>query len=57
MRSLGRALQFAGLIALPAAIVLQLNGLPLRDMLLIMVAGMASFYLGRIIEGYATPRI
>lgn len=52
MRILGRFLQIVGLAVLPLAIVLQLAGLGLGDMLVMMVAGASSFYLGRIVEAY-----
>ncbi len=60
MRAFGRFLQFVGLTLPPAAIVLQLlpgaNGKPLislGQMLIMMVAGVCAFYIGRIVEGYA----
>lgn len=54
MAAAARLLQFAGLIAPPVSIVLQLMGsIGVRDMLLILVAGLAAFWLGRLIEGYA----
>lgn len=54
IRSLGRLLQFVGLFGLPMAILLQLQEqLSLGQMLVMAVAGLAAFWLGRIIEGYA----
>ena len=54
IRSIGRGLQLLALVALPLAMVMQVaNRLSLGQMLLIMVAGAAAFWLGRIIEGYA----
>ena len=54
IRSIGRGLQLLALVALPQAMVMQVaNRLSLGQMLLIMVAGAAAFWLGRIIEGYA----
>jgi hypothetical protein len=54
MRSFGRALQMLALAALPLAMVLQLAGaVSLGQMLLILVAGFCSFYIGRIVEGYS----
>lgn len=53
MTALGRLLQIVGLVALPLAIVMQLTGLGVRDMLMITIAGAALFYLGRVIEGYS----
>ncbi len=61
MRAFGRFLQFIGLTVPPAAIVLQLlpgaNGKPLitlGQMLVMLVAGVRAFYIGRILEGYAS---
>lgn len=54
IRVLGRLLQFAGLVGLPMAILLQLGGqLSVKQMLIMAVAGIAAFWLGRLIEGYA----
>lgn len=54
MGAVARVLQYVGLIAPPVSIVLQLMGsINVRDMLLILVAGLAAFWLGRIGEGYA----
>lgn len=51
---LGRALQSASLLVLPLGILLELTGsISLRDMLILMVAGVSAFWLGRVIEGYA----
>ena len=56
MRLLGRVLQHAGLIVPPVSIVLQLgNQITLGQMLILLVASVAAFFLGRIVEGYA-PR-
>ena len=57
-RSFGRLLQLIGLITLPVFIVLELTGSLSRDsgvadLLLAMVFGLALFYVGRIVEGYA----
>ena len=57
MRSLGRLLQLAGLIILPAAMFLELNHnlgreYGVADMLLMLGFGFAIFYIGRFIEGY-----
>jgi hypothetical protein len=52
--AVSRILQYAGLIAPPVSIVLQLMGaVDVRNMLLILVAGLAAFWLGRLLEGYA----
>ena len=58
MRMVGRSLQHIGLIALPVSILMELTGMMgrafgLSQMLLMMVFGMCSFYLGRYLEGYA----
>ncbi|MBL9124118.1 MAG: hypothetical protein JNG90_10835 [Planctomycetaceae bacterium] len=54
MLPLARLLQYAGLTLPPLAIVLQLmSSIDVRDMLIMLVAGGAAFWLGRLIEGYA----
>ena len=55
MRKIGRLMQFAGLAALPLAILLQLpqGGLSLGQMLAMAGAGFCAFWIGRLIEGYA----
>jgi hypothetical protein len=54
MRPLGRALQLLGLVVLPAGMLLQLmNQITLRDLLVLLVAGVSAFWLGRMLEGYA----
>jgi hypothetical protein len=63
LRSLGKVMQFAGLVVLPVAMLLQLtSGSGLRApagtfsvsaMLVLMVFGAVLFVLGRYIEGYA----
>lgn len=54
MRVLGRFLQRVGLIVPPISIVLQLfEVLTLGQMLVALVAAVAAFGLGRIVEGYA----
>ena len=56
MRAIGRAGQLAGL-ALPAlAILLELNHrISLGQMLVMLVAAVCCFWIGRILEGYAGP--
>lgn len=50
---LARLLQYVGLILPPLAIVLQLmEAINVRDMLILLVAGLAAFWLGRLAEGY-----
>ena len=60
MRHFGKFLQFVGLTVPPVAIIMQLNGGFFRDgvadLLLAMVASVCAFYIGRIIEGYSSPR-
>ena len=54
MRAFGRLLQHLGLIVPPVSIILQLgNQVTLGQMLIMLVASVAAFFLGRIIEGYA----
>jgi hypothetical protein len=62
MRTIGKLLQVAGLVVLPLAIVMQLTagvradtggGFTVSAMLVMMVTGVALFWLGRLIEGYA----
>ena len=54
MRSLGRCGQFLGL-ALPAlAVLLELGrAITLGQMLVMLVAAVCCFWIGRILEGYA----
>jgi F0F1-type ATP synthase membrane subunit a len=54
MASLGRALQILGLVLPPLSIVLQLqSAITAGQMLLMLVAAVSAFWLGRIVEGYA----
>jgi hypothetical protein len=61
LRSLGKLMQLAGLVALPVAMLLQLSAGMRADagsfsvsaMLLLMVFGAVLFVLGRYVEGYA----
>lgn len=57
MKTLGRLLQWLGLILLPAAMLLELTralgpSFGVRDMLVMLVFGFAVFYLGRYFEGF-----
>ena len=61
MRIFGKLLQVAGLVLLPAAMMMQLTtglraptgaGFTVSTMLLLMVFGVVIFSLGRILEGY-----
>jgi len=57
MRSLGKGLQILGLVLLPLACMMEWQGSLGRGavayMLVMMVAGVIAFVLGRYIEGYA----
>jgi len=62
MRSVGKLLQVAGLVLLPVSMMMQLTGgvraptgqgFTVSAMLLMMVAGVALFALGRFVEGYS----
>jgi hypothetical protein len=54
MRVFGKALQVFGLSLPPLAIILQLSQqITLGQMLIMCVASVAAFWLGRLIEGYA----
>ncbi|HEY2826938.1 MAG TPA: hypothetical protein VGJ04_05000 [Pirellulales bacterium] len=54
MASLGRLLQIVGLVLPPLSILLQLQGaVTLGQMLLMLVAAVSAFWIGRILEGYA----
>lgn len=60
MRSFGKLLQFAGLAALPLAMILQLmpgdtkdgTAITVGQMLMMLIAGACLFWIGRILEGY-----
>ena len=54
VRAIGRVLQWIGLAMPLAAVFLQLPlAISLGQMLVMAVAGLCAFWLGRIIEGYA----
>jgi hypothetical protein len=58
MRSLGKGLQILGLVLLPLACMMEMQFGSLgrgtvANMLLMMIAGVIAFVLGRYIEGYA----
>ena len=54
MKGLGRGLQLLGLLLPPAAIVLELlDAVSLGQMLVILVAGVSVFWIGRIVDGYS----
>ena len=62
MRSVGRLLQHLGLFLPPIAILLQLapgnardgTAISLGQMLMLLVAAVCLFFIGRILEGHAT---
>jgi len=59
MRAFGKLLQVGGLVVLPLAMLMELTdalGRPtgVSDMVIMLVFGCATFYVGRIIEGYAS---
>lgn len=54
MQQLGRMLQILGLTAPPLSIVMQLSdAITLGQMLTILVASACTFWIGRLVEGYA----
>lgn len=53
MRAVGRAMQMIGLAMGPLAIVLQLNqSISVAQLLLMGLASLCLFWIGRILEGY-----
>jgi len=55
MRVIGRLGQFVGLALPPVAILLQLgNTISLGQMLAMLLFAACAFWIGRILEGYAT---
>ena len=59
MKAFGRFLQIIGLFLLPLAMFLQLTSslgrsFHVSEMVIMLVFGVAAFYLGRIVEGYAS---
>lgn len=57
MRTLAKFMQLFGLTILPLGVMMQLSGVLGRDrgvadMLIMMLVGAASFYLGWVMEGY-----
>ena len=60
MRTLGRGLQIFALVLLPVSMLMQVSNvlgrqLHVSEMVIMLIAGVAAFMLGRLIEGYA-PR-
>jgi hypothetical protein len=55
MRLFGRLLQFLALVAPPLSIVLQLReAIKANTMLVMLVAAVSLFYIGRLVEGYGS---
>lgn len=55
MRSIAKLLQLVGLVLPPVSILLQLQQtITLSTMLVMLVAAVSAFWLGRILEGYLT---
>ena len=59
MRAFGRMLQILGLIVLPLSMFMNLTDtfnetFRILQMLIMAAFGLAAFYLGRIVEGYAS---
>ncbi|MCS5679422.1 MAG: hypothetical protein O3C39_13450 [Planctomycetota bacterium] len=56
MQAIGRLGQFVGLAVPPVAILLQLNqSISLGQMLSMLLFAASAFWIGRILEGYASP--
>lgn len=56
VHTFGRLLQQIALALPPVSIILQLAGaLKLNSMLVMLVAAVTLFYLGRLVEGYSRP--
>jgi hypothetical protein len=56
VRSVGRSLQFIGLVVPLLAILLQLqNAITVWQMLIMLVASVCLFGIGRIVQGFAAP--
>jgi hypothetical protein len=54
VKSFGRLLQVIGLTVPPLSIIMQLmNAIKANQMLVMLVASVCAFLLGRLIEGYA----
>ena len=59
MKGLGRRLQKLGLLLLPLSIVMELTGglgrsFGVSDMVVMLVFGASAFWIGRLLEGYAS---
>jgi hypothetical protein len=56
VRAIGRSLQFVGLVVPLLAILLQLqNAITVWQMLIMLVASVCVFGIGRIVQGFAAP--
>ena len=59
MKAFGRLLQLGGLVLLPLSMFMEVTGglgraFGVSDMVFMLVFGFSAFYVGRIVEGYAT---
>ena len=59
MREIGRLMQLIGMIVLPLSMLLELTGslgraFGLSQMVIMLIFGVAVFYCGRLLEGYAS---
>lgn len=59
MREIGRVMQLFGMIVLPLSMLLELTGslgrsFGLSQMVIMLIFGVAVFYCGRLLEGYAS---
>ena len=59
MRTVGKTLQIVALIILPLSMFLQLNGgltrvFGVSDMVKMLICGILLFFIGRLVEGYAS---
>ena len=56
LRAIGKAGQWLGLTVPAVAVLLELNHrISLGQMLMMLVAAVCCFWIGRILEGYAGP--
>jgi hypothetical protein len=54
MAGIGRLMQIGGLVLPPLSIILELQGaINAGQMLLMLVAAVSMFWIGRILEGYS----
>lgn len=60
-RTIGKAMQVLALMLLPVSMVMQITSQmranSLSVMLLMMLFGIALFGVGRVVEGYGSPRV